>query len=181
LSRKFTESTVEEAALQWLEELGYAVLHGSEIEPEGPQEERANFSEILLVERLRAALARINPGIPADAREDAVHKLTRAEHPSLVENNRQFHWYLVEGVPVEHLQPSPRPSPSGRGERGEGFGAKPELEVLLKGIFEQRRFLELVRDFVVFATRHCGRGRPRRWPATTSSTRRARRSSKIPG
>jgi hypothetical protein len=35
---KLTESTVEEAALEWLNELGYAVLHGPEIEPEGPRQ-----------------------------------------------------------------------------------------------------------------------------------------------
>jgi len=33
-----TESTVEDAALSWFEELGYAVLHGPEIEPEGPRQ-----------------------------------------------------------------------------------------------------------------------------------------------
>lgn len=38
---QFTESTVEDAALVWLGELGYAVLHGPEIEPEGPREERS--------------------------------------------------------------------------------------------------------------------------------------------
>src|SRR3989338_5631055 len=99
---KLTESTVEEAALAWLGGLGYAVLHGPEIEPEGSQEERASFGEVLLVGRLQAALAEINLDIPADAREDAVRKLTRVEHPSLVENNRQFHRHLVEGVPVEY-------------------------------------------------------------------------------
>ena len=102
MSRKITESTVEEATLQWLEELGYAVLSGSEIEPEGPRQERASFSDVLLVERLRAALARINPDIPGDAREEAIRKLQRSEHPDLVENNRRFHRFLTDGVPVEY-------------------------------------------------------------------------------
>jgi hypothetical protein len=31
----FTESVVEEAALAWLESLGYAVKHGPEIAPSG--------------------------------------------------------------------------------------------------------------------------------------------------
>ena len=73
--RKLTESVVEEAALQWLEELGYAVLPGPEIEPEGPQQERASFGDVILVERLRSALARINPNIPEEAREETVRKL----------------------------------------------------------------------------------------------------------
>lgn len=37
LTTSLTESTVEDAALAWLVELDYAVLHGSEIEPEGPR------------------------------------------------------------------------------------------------------------------------------------------------
>ena len=90
-SHRLTESTVEEAALQWLEELDYAVLPGPEIEPEGPQQERTSFGDVILFERLRSVLARINPGIPDDAREEAIRKLQRVEHPDLVENNRRFH------------------------------------------------------------------------------------------
>ena len=37
----FTESVVEEAALVWLELLGYAVLHGPDIAPGEPAAERA--------------------------------------------------------------------------------------------------------------------------------------------
>ena len=99
---KVTESTVEEATLQWLEGLGYVVLYGPEIEPEGPREERASFSDVVLIDRLRLALTRINPDIPEETRGEALRKLLRAEHPSLVENNRQFHRYLIDGVPAEY-------------------------------------------------------------------------------
>ena len=101
-TNKFTESTVEEATLQWLEELGYVVLYGPEIEPEGLREERASFSDVVLTDRLHDALTRINPDIPEETRREAVRKLLRAEHPSLVENNQQFHRYLIDGVPVEY-------------------------------------------------------------------------------
>lgn len=33
---KFSESHVEDAALEWLPGLGYAVLHGPDISPDGP-------------------------------------------------------------------------------------------------------------------------------------------------
>ncbi|PIQ82948.1 MAG: DEAD/DEAH box helicase [Candidatus Omnitrophica bacterium CG11_big_fil_rev_8_21_14_0_20_64_10] len=102
MPRPLTESVVEEAALQWLEELGYSILPGPEIEPEGLRQERASFGDVTLIERLRAALARINPGIPEDAREEAIRKLQRVEHPDLVENNRRFHRFLIDGVPVEY-------------------------------------------------------------------------------
>ncbi|MDH4185787.1 MAG: type I restriction endonuclease subunit R, partial [Nitrospira sp.] len=46
--------------------------------------------------------------------------------------------------------PWPRPSPTGRGSQGEGFGLKPELQVILEGVFEKQRFLDLIRHFIVF-------------------------------
>lgn len=52
----FAESTVEEAALQWLGELGYAVKHGPEIAPGELHAERTGFGETVLAKRLRDAL-----------------------------------------------------------------------------------------------------------------------------
>src|SRR4051794_36159722 len=100
-----TESAVEDATLGWFQELKYDVLHGPEIAPGEPQAERATFGEVILLERLRTALARINPTIPADAREEALRKVTHAETPSLVENNRRLHKRLTEGVDVEYRRP----------------------------------------------------------------------------
>ncbi|MGH9427937.1 MAG: type I restriction endonuclease, partial [Terriglobia bacterium] len=97
-----TESTVEEAALSWFEGLGYSVLNGPDIAPGELLAERASYADVVLVERLRAALEQINPNLPEEAREEAIRKVLRVEHPNLIENNRRFHHYLVEGVPVEY-------------------------------------------------------------------------------
>jgi type I restriction enzyme R subunit len=86
-----TESVVEEAALHWLEQLGYAVLSGAAIAPDEPHAERAGFGDVVLVQRLRSALTRINPKLPADAIDDAVRQVTRTESPCLGENNHRFH------------------------------------------------------------------------------------------
>jgi type I restriction enzyme R subunit len=98
------ESVVEEATLDWFKELGYSVLFGPDIAPDEPAAERATFGDVVLVERLRAALARVNPTIPADALEEVVRKVVNAGHasPSLFENNRRFHRLLVEGADVEY-------------------------------------------------------------------------------
>ena len=96
------ESTVEEAALGWFEELGYAVVHGPEIAPGELFAERDSYSDIVLVKRLRDALARMNPQVPHDAIEEAFRRVVHPETASLVENNRRFHQMLVEGVPVEY-------------------------------------------------------------------------------
>ena len=103
MTASFTESIVEEATLGWFDELGYAIAHGPDIAPGEPNAGRAAYSDVVLVERLRAALARINPAIPAEALEEALRKVLGAglDSPSLFENNRRFHKLLTDGVDVE--------------------------------------------------------------------------------
>jgi len=43
----FTESDVEDAALAWLEALGYAVLHGPDIAVGEPGAERTEHHEVV--------------------------------------------------------------------------------------------------------------------------------------
>ena len=93
---------VERAALAWFESLGYAVLSGPTIAPDELFTERTSYGDVVLVKRLREALARINSKVPGDPLEDAVRKVLRTESPSLVENNRRFHHFLTDGVPVEY-------------------------------------------------------------------------------
>ena len=283
-----TEATVESAALAWLSELGWQVKHGRDIAPGMPAAERRDYGEVVLAQRLRDALAQLNPDLPPEALEDAFRKLTRHEGADLLQRNRALHRLLVDGVTVEYrtadggirgvpvrvldfddpdnndwlavnqfavvenrhsrrpdivlfvnglpltvielknaadadatiwtawqqLQtyqaeipslfasnavlvvsdglearvgplgagrewfkpwrtitgadfypppsPSPHPdghpSPTGRGETGEGQSDhKPELEVALLGLFDKRRFLDLVRDFIVFEDDSSGR------------------------
>ena len=97
----FAESHVEEAALAWLSELGYGTANGLDIGPDGDHRERANYGEVLLVERLRAAIAKLNPMLNAETRAEVLAKLTQTATPSLVEENRRLHRYMIEGVPVE--------------------------------------------------------------------------------
>ncbi len=98
------ESIIEQAALDWLRDLGYAIAFGGDIAPGEPAAERAQYSQVVLDARLRAALERINPTIPPDALDDAFRKITRPSSPSLVGNNRAFHRWLVDGVEVEYRQ-----------------------------------------------------------------------------
>ena len=107
MSATLTESVVEEAALAWLEGLGYAVLHGPEIAIGEPSSERSdpNYRDVVLEGRLRQTLRHLNPDLPAEALEDAYRKLTRNDAPSLVERNRAAHLMLVNGVTVEYRRP----------------------------------------------------------------------------
>jgi type I restriction enzyme R subunit len=98
----FTESTVESAALAWLEASGWRIVHGPDIAPDTLGAERADYGEVVLAQRLRDALARFNPELPAEALEDAFRKLTRPEGADLVQRNRTLHRLLVDGVTVEY-------------------------------------------------------------------------------
>jgi len=96
------ESIVEDAALTWFRGLGYGVGHGPHLAPGEPAAERESFADVVLVGRLRAAIARLNPAIPEEAREEALRKVLRVATTSLVPTNRAFHKMLRDGVEAEH-------------------------------------------------------------------------------
>jgi len=99
------ESDIEEASLNWFAELDYTVLHGPDIAPDTPDAERATYKEVILTNRLRDAVARLNPNIPADAQQEAIRKVLNPDSHTLVQNNRAFHQMLVDGIEVEYRHP----------------------------------------------------------------------------
>jgi type I restriction enzyme R subunit len=98
----FTESVVEQAALAWLERMGWQIKNGPEIAPGEPGAEREDYAQVVLATRLRDALFRFNPQLPAEAIDEALRKLIRPEGPDLVAQNRALHRLLVNGVTVEY-------------------------------------------------------------------------------
>ncbi|MCY1035678.1 type I restriction endonuclease subunit R [Corallococcus sp. BB11-1] len=101
MSPNLTESVAEEEALRYFEELQYSIVIGQKNEP-GP--DRHGLGEVLLGNRLRAAVERINLDIPEAALDEALRKVLAQEHPTLVQENRRNHRLLVEGVEVEYLR-----------------------------------------------------------------------------
>jgi len=99
---KFTESDVEAAALEWLQEIGYTVVGGPDIAPGEPTAERESYRDVILAQRVRDALARLNPTLPQEALNDAFRQITRTESPNLVTSNHRFHRLLIDGVPVSY-------------------------------------------------------------------------------
>jgi type I restriction enzyme R subunit len=100
-----TEDTVEQAALEWLSEIGFEVIHGPDIAPGEDASERDSFGDVVLEQRLKDAIARLNPVLPADAQEEALRKVIRPDLPSLIQNNRTFHRRLRDGVEIEYRKP----------------------------------------------------------------------------
>jgi type I restriction enzyme R subunit len=99
-----TEDQLEQETLQWLASVGYVHSYGPDIAPDGMAPERTSYQQVLLVDRLRRAISRLNPLIPLVAQEDALHQVLNFGTPALLSANRVFHRLLVNGVPVQYQQ-----------------------------------------------------------------------------
>ena len=100
----FNEDVVEQATLAWLEGLGYQIIFGPDIAPGERAAERDDYREMLLLQRLRDSLFRLNSTASPDALEAAFNKVRQISEPSLLHANRAFHRLLVNGVEVEVLE-----------------------------------------------------------------------------
>lgn len=98
---KISEEQLENLVLSWFAELGYTIVNGYDIAPDSPEAERTDYRQVVLRARLRTKLSEINPAIPAVAIEDAIGRIVNLNSPSLLQNNREFHRYLRDGVKVE--------------------------------------------------------------------------------
>lgn len=99
---KLTENDIELYTIEELKRLGFQFLHGPDISPDGEFPERQAYSDVILKARLRTAIQRLNPAIPADAREQALRDVQRVNSPELLTNNEAFHRFLTDGVPVQY-------------------------------------------------------------------------------
>ena len=99
---KLFEDHIEQFAIEQLQALGYDYLYAPEIAPDGTHSERENYQQVLLIDRLRNAINKLNPTIPADAKEDALKELQRIHTPELIANNEIFHLMLTEGIKVSY-------------------------------------------------------------------------------
>lgn len=97
---KMTESDIEAWLLELLQAQGYGYHAGPDIAPDGEEPLRTSWGDALLESVLREAVARLNPGVPEAAREDAVRQVKGVSSPELTSANETFHRLLTEGVPV---------------------------------------------------------------------------------
>lgn len=97
-----TENQLEQETLSWLAEVGYIVRSGPDIAHDGPDPERTGYAQVILPERLRAAIGRLNPHIPASARDDAFKQVENLDTPVQLAANRLFHKLLTSGMNVQY-------------------------------------------------------------------------------
>lgn len=100
LFENFTEDLLEQAAIEILEEMGYSYAFGPDIAYDGDSPERFNYKDVILEQRVKDALFTINRHLPEEALDEAYRKLITFNSPILVDNNKEFHKLLVEGIDV---------------------------------------------------------------------------------
>lgn len=98
---KYLESDLEEATLEWLAEMDYSILAGPEIAHDGEYPERDSYRDVVLTERLREALIRINKDVPRTAIDLAVQRIEANESPDMILNNQKFHQMVTDGVDIQ--------------------------------------------------------------------------------
>lgn len=99
--KRIVEQDIEDATIEILQDLGYDYIHGTEIAPDSEKPERERFDDVILVERLKNNLKKINPSIPNDAIERAVKQILRIRGKNTIKNNEDFHKILTEGLEIE--------------------------------------------------------------------------------
>jgi len=97
MTNKITENAVENVAIELLASQGYAYLS-----PEEQEAERESLSDVVLRGRLKAAIDKLNPNIPQDAKDQALREVLNLPSQDLIENNEAFHQMLTDGMGVEY-------------------------------------------------------------------------------
>lgn len=99
---RITENTIEEFTIKLLAHNGYEYIYAPNIAHDGETPERTSYEEVLLLDRLRESIRRINPIIPPEIQDEAVKELNRIHSPELITNNENFHRMLTEGIKVTY-------------------------------------------------------------------------------
>jgi type I restriction enzyme, R subunit len=100
---RIVEQDIEDAAIEILEkDLGYSYIHGPEIAPDSENPERKSFDEVILENKLKESLERINPKIPESAIEEAIKQVQRIKNKEFLVGNQKFHKILTEGLAVKY-------------------------------------------------------------------------------
>jgi len=91
-----SEAQWEALAMDTLGELAWQPVDGKRIAPGSG--ERESWRELIIPHRLRAAIERINPGLPASAVEEAMNTVLSPKSRDARGENHQVHQYLTGGI-----------------------------------------------------------------------------------
>ena len=99
--KKIIEAIItEQPLIEWFKQLGYEYKFGPDISPGGVLCER-DFKDVILENRLKNALKRLNPAVSEKIIEEAIYTLKRIGHPNLEIANKEIYRFLTEGIKVK--------------------------------------------------------------------------------
>ncbi|SUO97318.1 type I restriction endonuclease subunit R [Suttonella indologenes] len=96
------ESTIEQSAIATMQSLGWDYTYGKTILLGCQNEWRERTGEVILKPLLAAAIAKLNPNLPAAEVENVVAMVCRADTGDLAERNRGAYEWLRNGVPYRY-------------------------------------------------------------------------------
>lgn len=96
------ESSIEKLTIDLLKEQGYEYLFGGDIAPDEENPLRKSFQDVILYDKLKTAIEKINSGLPETVIEDAIKQIIQINSPDLISNNETFHRMLTEGVKITY-------------------------------------------------------------------------------
>ncbi|MDY0194104.1 MAG: type I restriction endonuclease subunit R [Aliarcobacter butzleri] len=99
-----TEEQVELLAIDWFKELGYEYFLGVDISPDSQNPQRKSYDEVILEPILKNSITKLNPSLPVSVIEEVIEQIKKPKNSSLIQNNRDFHQVLLQGVKVEIKQ-----------------------------------------------------------------------------
>lgn len=98
------ENHLEDACIDWLRGMGWTCLHGGTLAPDGSEDARERWSDVVLTPRLRAAALRLNPSLCGQDVDAAVTQLADYGAQALVDGNKEIYDWLRNGVPVQRIE-----------------------------------------------------------------------------
>jgi type I restriction enzyme R subunit len=89
---------VEQAAINWLKELGYSYINGYDLSPEN--QERDTYRQAILKNRFIGAIKRLNPWLTQTQAQEIWKKVNEIEHPDFIMKSKIFYDMLTNGVKI---------------------------------------------------------------------------------
>jgi type I restriction enzyme, R subunit len=97
-----TEEHVEENVLDILKNIGYEIIRGSDEKhlPGGSHALRESYNDVIIINKFRNVLKKINSSVSDDVIESAIKHILRNESQDLLVNNENFHKMLTDGIDI---------------------------------------------------------------------------------
>lgn len=99
-----TENSIEQNLIELLQNQWYTYFYWSDIAPYSSNPMRAWFDSVILENKLKESLRRINNDLPESARVEAYNHIINLWTNDLMANNEKFHTMLTDGINVEYFK-----------------------------------------------------------------------------